>query len=188
QWGEVETVLSAKDTGRSISMPRTSPDGRWLIFCMCDYGYFPPWQSNSDLYIMDLKAAEKIGRFEYRRLEINSDKSEAWHSWSTNSRWIIFSSKRSNGLFTRSYLSYVDESGKVYKPLVVPQEDPEFYDCHLEMFTTPEFATGPLTVIGEKLARVAHGSTRISVRMPITMATPTADSAPEATQYRHEVQ
>ena len=130
KWGEAETVLSAKDTGLSITMPRTSPDGRWLIFCMCEYGSFSPWQPSSDMYIMDLKAAEETGRYEYRRLDIDSDKSESWHSWSSNSRWIVFSSKREHGIFTRSYLSYVDENGKAYKPIVVAAERPGILQLH----------------------------------------------------------
>jgi hypothetical protein len=178
RWGEVETVLSAKDTGLSIAMPRISPDGRWLIFCMCDYGYFPPWQQSSDLYIMDLKAAQKTGRYECRRLDINSDQSEAWHSWSSNSRWIVFSSKREYGVFTRCYFSYVDENGRVYKPLVLPQKDPTFYGYCLETFNTPEFVTGPIPAAGDRLRRVIRGSEGVSVEIPITMATPKAGSAP----------
>jgi Tol biopolymer transport system component len=174
QWGEAETVLSSKDTGLSIAMPRFSPDGRWLIFCMCDYGCFPPWQVSSDLYIVDMKAAEETGRYEYRRLDISSDQSESWHSWSSNSRWLIYSSKKEHGVFTKCYISYVDETGKAYKPLVVPQEDPELYNYCLETFNTPEFVTGPITAIGEQLARAVRGSAKVSVKMPITMATPKA--------------
>jgi hypothetical protein len=179
KWGELKTVLSAQDTGRSIAMPRISPDGRWLMFCMCDYGCFPPWQPSSDLYLMDLKAAEQTGRYEYRRLEINSDKSEAGHSWSSNSRWVVFSSKRKNDLFTRSYISYIDESGKVYKPIVLPQKDPEFYDCCLDAFNTPEFAVGPIVAIENKLARAVYSNNQIYVEMPVTMATPKAKKNPD---------
>jgi hypothetical protein len=187
KWGEVETVLSAQDTKLSIAMPRTSPDGRWLMFCMFEYGQFPPWQPSSDLYIMDLKAAEETGRYEYHRLDISSDQSESWHSWSSNSRWIVFSSKRDYGVFTRSYLSYVDESGKVYKPLVVPQKDPEFYDSCLETFNTPEFVTGPIAVTGEQLVRIIRGSAKVSVEMPVTMATPPkASGVPEQGQVWQE--
>jgi hypothetical protein len=179
KWGEVEPVLSAKEAGHSIAMPRTSPDGRWLLFCMCDYGYFPPWQKNSDLYLMDLKAAEQTGRYEYRRLEINSDQSEGWHSWSSNSRWIVFSSKRDFGPFTKTYISYVDEDGKAYKPIVAPQKDPEFYDYCLEAFNTPELATGPIAVNEEQLARVVYDSAGVSMEAPITMATPKAEKNPD---------
>jgi hypothetical protein len=185
KWGEAQTVLSAKDTGLSITMPRTSPDGRWLIFCMCEYGSFSPWQPSSDMYIMDLKAAEQTGRFEYRRLDIDSDKSESWHCWSSNSRWIVFSSKREHGIFTRSYLSYVDENGKAYKPIVVPQRDPEFYSYTLETFNTPELVTGPIIATGEQLARVVRGTAAISVETPMTMATP-ATPKPEKSQEWQE--
>jgi len=187
KWGEAETVLSAQDTKLSIAMPRVSPDNRWLIFCMCKYGSFTPRQPSSDLYVMDLKAAEETGRYEYRRLDINSDQCESWHSWSSNSRWIVFSSKREHGDFTRSYISYVDDSGKVYKPLVLPQKDPEFYDYCLETFNTPEFVTGPIAVTGERLARVVRGSAGVSVEMPITMATPLkASGMPEQGQVLQE--
>ena len=54
QWGKAETVLSAAETGRSILLPRISPDGRFLVFCMCQYGCFPVYQPSSDLYLMDL--------------------------------------------------------------------------------------------------------------------------------------
>jgi hypothetical protein len=172
QWGETETVLSSKDTGLSIAMPRVSPDGRWLLFCMCEYGYFPPWQQSSDLYIMDLKKATETGRYEYRRLDISSDQSEAWHCWSSNSRWIVFSSKKDQGVFTRCYLSYVDENGKAYKPFVVPQKDPEFYDYCLETFNTPEFVTGPIPVRRSKLLRLVNSADGVSLKIPITMATP----------------
>jgi len=188
QWGKVETVLSAQDTGLSIAMPRTSPDGRWLIFCMCDYGYFPPWQPSSDLYTMDLKAAEETGRYEYHRLDISSNESESWHCWSRNSRWIVFSSKREHGDFTRSYISYVDDKGEVYKPLVVPRKDPAFYGYCLDAFNTPELAAVPMAAIGEKLARVVRGSAGVSVEMPITMATPKADVAPARAEFWQEIQ
>lgn len=196
QWGELETVLSANQTGRSILLPRISPDGRRLLFCMCDYGCFPVYQQSSDLYMMDLEAAQDqsherqrvenykstddIGRttFEYKRLDINSDQSESWHSWSSNSRWIAFSSKRQSGVFTRIYLAYVDEGGNVCKPLLLPQKDPTYYDSCLWTYSVPELIAQPVRVTKEKLARVLRGSQKIPVEMPITMATPKAGTLP----------
>jgi hypothetical protein len=174
QWGELETVLSAEDTGLSILEPRISPDGRWLLFCMCNYGCFPVYQRSSDLYLTDLQTSQETGQYKYRRLEINSDQSDSWHSWSSNSRWIVFSSKRDYGKFTRVYISYVDEAGKVYKPIIIPQRDPDYYDSCLKTFSVPELVTQPVKTTGEKLARVIRGSRKIEAGMPITMATPTA--------------
>jgi hypothetical protein len=178
KWGEVETVLSARDTGLSILLPRISPDGRWLLFCMCDYGCFPVYRSSSDLCIMDLKAGRENGRYKYRRLNINSDQSESWHSWSSNSRWIAFSSKRGNGMFTRSYLAYVDPEGAVHKPLVVPQKDPTYYDSCLWTYSVPELVIEPVKTTKEKSGRVVRGSRQIPVDFPITMATPKAGALP----------
>ena len=179
QWGPLETVLSAKDTGLSILLPRISPDGRWLLFCMCDYGCFPVYRHSSDLYMMDLEAAKQTGEYKYSRLDINSDKSESWHSFSSNSRWIVFSSKRDSGVFTRTYIAYVDKSGKVHKPIRLPQKDPTYYDSCLWTYSVPELVTEPVRVTKEKLGRIVRSSEKISVKMPITMATPKAGEFPE---------
>jgi dipeptidyl aminopeptidase/acylaminoacyl peptidase len=183
-WGKLETVLSAEDTGLSILLPRISPDGRWLLFCMCNYGSWPIHHPSSDLYMMSLKAAEDTAQYKYHRLRINSDQSESWHSWSSNSRWIAFSSKKGNYVFTRTYLSYVDQAGNVYKPIVMPQKDPSFYDSCLKTYSVPELIIQPVKVTGEKLGRVVRGSRKIAVDMPITMATPKAGVAPEPWQER----
>ena len=182
-WGEIETVLSARQTGKSIGMPRCSPDGRWLSFCMFDYGYFPSWKEESDLYMIDLHASEQSGEFTYRRLEINSDKSESWQSWSSNSRWILFSSKRLHGVFTRLFISYVDSSGKAHKPFVLPQEDPRFYESCLRTFNTAELVTTPPRLTGEALAKVFRKDHEVPVSMPITMATPSAPQTSPASAW-----
>ena len=179
KWGHLETVISSKDTGMCILLPRTSPDGRWLLFCMCQYGSFPVYQKSSDLYLTDLKAARQTGQYKYRRLEINSDQSESWHTWSSNSRWVVFSSKRKHGIFTRLYFTYLDQKGKFCKPLLLPQKDPEFYDSYLKTFSVPELINKPIPVNAKKLGRVVRGSPKILVDMPLTMATPTTETTYE---------
>ncbi len=168
QWGKAETILSAEKTGQSILLPRISPDGRFLIFCMCRYGCFPVYQPSSDLFLMDL------GTMEYRKLAINSEYSESWHSWSSNSRWIAFSSKRQDGLLTRTYLSYIDAEGTAHKPFVVPQQDPTYYDSLLETYSVPELVKGPVTASKSRLARAARAKPSVTPEIPITGATPKA--------------
>ena len=171
KWGKAETVLSADQTGLSILLPRISPDGRFLLFCMCRYGCFPIYQPSSDLYLMDLDTGK------YRKLEINSEYSESWHSWSSNSRWFAFSSRRQGGALTRTYISYVDKAGRVYKPFILPQKNPDYYDSLLETYSVPELVKSKVKVNKSLLARVARSKPSVAVDIPIiTGATPKTGS------------
>jgi len=153
-WGDLETVIAAQETGLSITQPRISPNGRFLLFCMQEYGTFPVWLNNSDLYMMDLKTGE------YRRLDINSDQTESWHCWSSNSRWIVFSSKRLDGLFARPFFSYIDGNGKAHKPLLLPQKDPAFYDSLVRTYNVPELVMEPVPIPATEFRRAAYASSR----------------------------
>ncbi len=153
-WGELETVISAAETGLSIAQPRISPDGRFVLFCMSRYGTFPIHRPSSDLYLLDLRTGQ------HRRLDINSDLSESYHSWSSNSRWIVFSSKRRDGLRARPYFSYVDEEGKAYKPFLLPQKDPAFYDTFMKNYNVPELVSEPVRAKSRDLTRAAFDNSR----------------------------
>jgi hypothetical protein len=171
KWGDPELMLSSRETNLSILQPRVSPDGRFLLFCMCSYGCFPVYQPSSDLYMMDL------GSRKYTRLDINSEFSESWHSWSSNGRWIAFSSKRAAAPFTRCYLSFVDDHGTARKPFILPQYDPEFYDSFLKTVSVPELITGPVPVTNKALASVAR-SDRVVTVDAITGATQSVGGQP----------
>ncbi len=171
KWGEPEVIVSAQESGTSSLEPRVSPDGRWLLFCMCDYSCFPVYQPSSDLYMIDLESERVDGKFIYRKLNVNSQASESWHSWSSNSRWIAFSSKRMHGVFTRTYFSYVDANGIASKPFVLPQKDPGYYERCLRTFSVPELVVGPVRTTKETLGKVARGKIDKVVDVPITSAT-----------------
>jgi hypothetical protein len=150
QWGEVETILSAEKTDKSISFPRVSPDGKYLLFSMSDYGYFSIHFASSDLYLMDLENRT------YTYLPVNSAYSDSYHSWSSNSRWFIFASKRMDGVFSRLFISYLDQEGNASKPFLLPQKDPTFYDRYVMNYNVPELITGPVKTSIFELARVAY--------------------------------
>lgn len=166
QWGQPELVISVAETGLSACQPKISPDGRFLLVTMCSNGGFPIFKPDSDLYAMDL-ATHGL-----RRLEINSDQADTWHSWSSNSRWLVFSSKRIDGLLARPHFSYVDEHGEFHKPFVLPQEDPSFYAFCLNTFNVPELMQGPVTVTKRDLARAA-----VEPRKVLTPQGPARDSS-----------
>ena len=161
-FGQPETLLTAEQTGKSILIPRVSPDGRFVVFCMTDYGCFPIYQPSSDLYIMDLQT-KRAGGYEYRALQINSDRSESWHNWSTEGRWMVFTSKRRDGLFARPYLTYIDGQGKAHKPVLVPQEDPAFYDSQVKSYTVPELTIEPVRVPERSIIKALRNSEKIAV-------------------------
>ena len=146
-WGDVEVLLAAADTGTSMVQPRVSPDGRFVLFCACDHGSFPAFRAASDLHMLDLTDRT------CRRLDANSDQSESWHSWSGNSRWIVFASRRANGYVAWPYLCYIDPSGQDHRPLLLPQHDPRFYDTRLKTYNLPELVAGPISVDPDELKR-----------------------------------
>jgi len=180
-WGAMETVLSAAQTGLSILLPRISPDGRFLLFCMSQYGCFPVYQPTSDLYVMDLRTGE------HRRASINSEYAESWHSWSSNSRWIVFSSKRQGGLFTRPFISYVDPNGETHKPFVLPQGHPSFYESCCCVYSVPELVAGSVTVDSAALVRAIASPEQIHVNS-VTGATPKTNSREAYKQGQSSVQ
>jgi hypothetical protein len=150
QFGTVDTVVSSSRTGLSVSFPRISPDGKYLLFCMTKYGNFTIWHKDSDLYLMDLSTNE------ITKPDINSDEAESYHTWSSNGRWIVFSSKRIDGLFTRPYFAYFDRNGKAYKPFLLPQKDPRFYDTFLKTYNVPELVTSAVELNPRILTKIAR--------------------------------
>ena len=73
--------------------------------------------------------------------EINSDKADSYHNWNVNSRWIVFTSRRDDGLYSRLYLASIDDQGRFSKPFMLPQRNPqEYYSESLYSFNTPDFS------------------------------------------------
>jgi hypothetical protein len=138
KFGNVDTVISAAKQGYSVSFPRISPDGKLLIFCKTSYGNFTIWHDDSDLYCLDLTSG-KISK-----PDINSNKSESYHNWSSTGRWLVFSSRRIDGLYTRPFFSYIDASGTAHKPFILPQRDPHFYQDFLKSYNVPELVTSKI--------------------------------------------
>ena len=170
RWGMPQTVLASEQTGQSITQPKVSPDGRFILFCMSDYSQQPSFQPSADLWLLDLQT----GR--HRRLECNSPFSESWHGWSSNGRWIVFSSKRGDGQFIRPYFSYIEPDGIANKAFVLPQEDPLFYDACIMLYQLPELISGPIPLTQQEVLDVVRrkGAVRSDV---VTGASPVADSS-----------
>ena len=147
---EVDTLYKASDYGKSVSWPRLSPDGRHLLLTIADYGYFMIWNKSADLYMLDLTTKE------LNPLTLaNSPDVESYHSWSSNGRWAVFSSRRDDGLYTRLYITHIDENGEASKAFMLPQEDPGYYHSLMKSYNVPEFVKGEVKDRMRELAIIA---------------------------------
>lgn len=147
-----ECIFEAKAGEKtSVCHPRVSPDGRYLLFTIADFGTFPIWHRESDQAMMNLETMQ---------LEpidvVNSELSDTYHSWSSNSRWFVFASKRDDGLYGRPFIAYVDADGKAHKPFAVPQENPLFYDNFLKSFNAPELGKAKVDFVPSDVQEVMN--------------------------------
>ena len=152
QFGPRELVFDAAAIDSSATFPRISPDGRYMLFTMGKYGYFHIWHHDADLWMMDL-ANGNVRPF----AEVNSPDTESYHSWSSNGRWIIFSSRRNDGVYTRPYIAHVDKDGHATKPFELPCEDPDYHRQFLRCYNIPEFMKGPVTISPQAFADILKG-------------------------------
>jgi hypothetical protein len=153
-FGNTEMVFEASAHDHSASMPRVSPDGRHLLCTVHNYGTFPIWHKEADLCQVDLDSMTwSIPE------PVNSDDTDSYHSWSANSRWVMFSSRRLDGRYTRLYISYVDEQGTFHKPFLLPQRDPDSNQRLFYSYNVPELVTGNIDVNPRRLVSI--------LRMPV---------------------
>ncbi|MDR0349630.1 MAG: hypothetical protein LBH90_09100 [Tannerella sp.] len=136
---KTDTIIHASAVHKSVSFPRPSYDGKYIMYTLSDYGNFSIWHKEADLWLLNLRNGE------CRPLtEVNSTDTESYHSWNSNSRWFVFSSRRDDGLYTRLYLACMDEEGNISKPFKLPEEKPSVHDPFFYSFNVPEFITSPL--------------------------------------------
>ena len=154
----IDTIIYAEGKNKSISFPRPSYDGRLLCYTLSDYGQFSIWHHEADLYMLDLSTGESKSMS-----EANSKDTESFHNWSTNSRWIVFSSRRDDGLFTRPYFCHVDDKGAVSKAFMLPQRNPRrFYRERFFSFNVPDFVIAPTQFNSNKACRIINDEYRKS--------------------------
>jgi len=154
KFGKTEAVLRATAKGKSASFPRISPDGNYLLCTLHDYGTFPIWHKEADLCLVDLTT----GKSEVPAL-VNSNDTDSYHSWAQNSRWIVFSSRRYDGRYTKLYISYLNKEGEFQKAFLLPQHDPDYYDDFFYSYNRPELITGAIDVNQRSWVQKITGST-----------------------------
>lgn len=148
-FSEPRTIFNAPADSLSAVTPRPSPDGRYLLSAVGNYGSFHVWHESGDLYLTDLATGVT------RPLEeVNSPLSESFKSWSSNSRWIVFTSRRDDGSYTRLYFSYFDRDGRARKPFLMPQKDPGQNRRLFKSYNVPEFTVDELRMSPKEVERI----------------------------------
>ena len=134
---KIDTVFNAVAINKSCTFAKPSYDGKYVMFTISDYGCFPIWHHEADLWLLDLQTGTA------RPLdEINSPDTESTHNWSTGSHWFAFVSRRENGLYSQLFFSCIDDHGKATKPFLLPQENPlEYYSNTTYSFNVPDFTS-----------------------------------------------
>ena len=136
EFGKVDTLLKLSSDTLTAAFPRPSYDGKYLLYTKFNYGQFAIWHKEADLWMLNLKNGKTFA------LEKSNGKdADSYHSWSQNSRWIIFESRRDDGFYTRLYIAFVNEDGTTEKAFMIPQKSPEDNRRLMLSYNVPEFST-----------------------------------------------
>jgi tetratricopeptide (TPR) repeat protein len=133
--GVATPLVGASNDGRSNFFPKFSPNGKWIVFCKANS--YMLLQPDSELWIMP------AGGGAARRLRYNTPRMNSWHSWSSNSRWLVFSSKE-NGPYTQLFLTHIDDDGNDSPPVLL-----ERFTSSDRAANIPEFVKLPGTAIAD---------------------------------------
>lgn len=151
-FGSADTVFMATALGKSATFPRVSPNGKFLLFALGEYGCFHIWHKDADLYLLDIEDGS------YWPLEkANSPFAESYHSWSSNGKWILFASRRMDNNYSRLYIAHINEDGTSDKAFALPQAAPGHYDFFDRSYNVPEFMVEPVRFAPQDFVEVVTG-------------------------------
>ena len=158
-FGEEELVYDAASADKRVTLPRISPDGRYLLFAIGQYGCFHSRHRDADIVCIPMDQYTGTALTAETSLAIdftlfNSDGySDSYPSWSSNGHWIMCASRRLDDNYSRVYFAYFN-NGKVEKAFLLPQEDPESHISLLKSYNRPEFMIKPVRISVEEFSKV----------------------------------
>ena len=203
RFGARRLVFDAESLGKSASVPRVSPDGQYLLFTLADYGQFHIWHKSADLQILSLNPTPSpVGEKSNPSTDsptpsketsagsqsplphvthtgseaLNSPSSESYHAWSSTGRWILFSSRRDDGNYTRLYISYFDRDGRAHHPFRLPQRTADADDLMLRSYNAAEFLVQPVQATPHTLSRAIKADARPASYAGSALLHPEADT------------
>ena len=150
-FGDEELIYDAASQNKSATLPRISPDGRYLLFAKGQYGCFHIRHYDADIVCMPL---DEQYPSELDLTKLNSEGfQDSYPSWSSNGHWIMVASRREDGNYCRVYFSYFS-NGKAEKAFLLPQEDPEQNTFLLKSYNRPEFMVEPVRISVNEFSKV----------------------------------
>ena len=159
RFGEEELVYDAASDDKSVTLPRLSPDGRYLLFALGQYGCFHSRHHDADIVCIPMDrydgtplTAETCGALDLSPVN-SKNYSDSYPSWSSNGHWIMIASRRDDDNYSRVYFAYFN-NGKVGKAFLMPQEDPEYHTFLLKSYNRPEFMVEPVKISVEEFSKV----------------------------------
>ena len=148
-FGEEELVYDAASADKSVTLPRVSPDGRYILFAEGQHGCFHIWHHDADIACLPLAQDSVIDLS-----CLNSEGfAESYPTWSSNGHWIMCASRRIDGNYSRVFISYFS-NGKARKAFLMPQEDPEHNVFRLKSYNRPEFMVEPVGISVHQFSKV----------------------------------
>jgi len=158
-FGDEELVYDAASSDKSVTLPRISPDGRYLLFALGQYGCFHSRHHDADIVCIPMEQytgtplTAETASFVDMKL-VNSDGySDSYPSWSSNGHWMMIASRRDDDNYSRVYFAYF-KNGKVGKAFLLPQEDPEHNTFLLKSYNRPEFMVEPVKISVDEFSKV----------------------------------
>ena len=158
-FGDEELVYDAASADKSVTLPRISPDGRYLLFAIGQYGCFHSRHHDADIVCIPMEkytgtalTAETCSPVDMSPVN-SAGYSDSYPSWSSNGHWIMLASRREDGNYSRVYFAYFKD-GKVGKAFLLPQEDPEHNTFLLKSYNRPEFMVEPVKISVDEFSKV----------------------------------
>lgn len=152
-FGDEELVFDAASIDKSVTLPRISPDGHYILFAIGQYGCFHIRHNDGDIVCMPLDQDFPLTQT-IDLSKVNSQgRPDSYPSWSSNGHWMMVASRREDGNYCRVYFAYFN-NGKAEKAFMMPQEDPELHISLLKSYNRPEFMVEPVKISVEEFSRV----------------------------------
>ena len=152
-FGDEELVYDAAGRDKSATLPRISPDGRYLLFAQGQYGCFHIRHNDGDIVCMPLDQELPLTQTIDLSKVNYEGRPDSYPSWSSNGHWMMVASRREDGTYCRVYFSYFHD-GKAEKAFLMPQEDPELNTFLLKSYNRPEFMVEPVKISVEEFSKV----------------------------------